>query len=330
MRLATPWALLLLPAAGAVVWLVLRRLRRFGPRIAFPDVERIANLPVSPWIRLERMLPWLRGAVLGLTVLALARPQSGASVTTVSSKGVDILIALDISGSMRCEDTPRRNRLVAAKESIARFVEGRPNDRLGLVAFGSVATTRCPLTLDHDLLQRLVEDLEFAPPGEDRTALGMGLATAVNRMRSSDAKSKVVVLVTDGRNNAGQVGPEAAAAAAGALGLRIYSIGVGSRGEVQCLIDDPRGGRQYVPMQADLDDELLTRISTGSGGRYFRATDAEGMAEAFREIDGLERTEMESRMRTLYTERFAEALAPAGLLLVLELLLAGTRLRRIP
>jgi Ca-activated chloride channel family protein len=180
------------------------------------------------------------------------------------------------------------------------------------------------------MLQRFVQDLDFAPPGEDRTALGMGLATAVNRMRSSKAKSKVVVLVTDGRNNAGQVGPEAAAAAAEALGIKVYTIGVGSEGEVQCLVDDPQGGRHYVSIEADLDEDLLGRIASSTGGRYFRAADADGMVNAFREIDALERTEMESRVRTLYTEKFAFVLVPAGVLLAFELLLAGSRLRRIP
>jgi Ca-activated chloride channel family protein len=329
-RLATPWVLALLPVAGLAVWLAARRLRRGGPRIAFPDVEGLAAFPASRWVWLEQGLPWLRGAALALVVVALARPQSGASLTTVSSKGVDITIVLDISGSMRCEDTRPRSRLAVAKECIARFVAGRPTDRLGLVAFGSVATTRCPLTLDHEMLLKFVEEMDFAPPGEDRTAIGMGLATGVNRMRPSKAKSKIVVLVTDGRNNAGQLGPESAAEAAEALGVKVYTIGVGSEGEVSCLVDDPQGGRRYVQIQADLDEELLGRIASSTGGRYFRATDADGFAAAFEAIDKLERTEIESRVRVLYTERFAQALVPAGLLLALELVLAGTRLRRIP
>lgn len=329
-RLATPWALALLPLAAAAVWQQLRRLRSGGPRIAFPDAEGWASLPVSSWVRLEGMLPWLRCGALALVIVALARPQSGSAVTTVSTNGVDIVIALDVSGSMRCEDTRPRSRLSVAKECISRFVEGRPQDRLGVVAFGSVATTRCPLTLDHDMLLRLVEDLDFAPTGEDRTALGMGLATAVNRMRASKAKSKVVVLVTDGRNNAGQLGPESAADAARALGFKVYTIGVGSEGEVPCLVDDPQVGRRYVQVQADFDEDLLRRIAASTGGRYFRAADADGFAKAFTEIDALEKTELESRVRVLYAERFLQALVPAGIVLGLELLLAGTRLRRIP
>jgi Ca-activated chloride channel family protein len=330
MRLATPWALALLPIAGAAIWLLIRRSKGDGPRIAFPDVEGIARLPVSPWVRFERALPWLRGGAIALTIVALARPQAGASLTTLSSKGVDITVSLDISGSMRCEDTRPRNRLSVAKECLARFVKGRPSDRLGLVAFGSIAATRCPLTLDHEMLLRFIESIDFAPPGEDRTALGMGLATAVNRMRPSKAKSKVVVLVTDGKNNAGQLGPEPAAEAARALGVKVYTVGVGSQGEVECPVDDPRMGRHYVTVQQDLDEDLLSRIATTTGGRYFRASDADGMVRAFEAIDKLERTETESRIRMLYTEKFMLALLPAGLLLALELLAAGTRLQRIP
>ena len=329
-RLATPWALVLLPLAGVAIWLLTRRLRSGGPRLAFPDAARLAALPVSPWVRLERVLPWLRGGAIVLTVVALARPQAGSSQTTVSSNGVDIVIALDVSGSMRCEDTRSKNRLRVAKECITRFVAGRPEDRIGVVTFGSVATTRCPLTLDHEMLMRFVEDVDFAPPGEDRTALGMGLATAVNRMRASKAKSKLVVLVTDGRNNAGQLGPESAAEAARALGFKVYTIGVGSEGEVPCLVDDPRVGRRYVQIQADFDEAGLRKIAELTGARYFRAADAGGFAKAFSEIDALEKTEIESRVRTLYTERFRQALLPAGLLVGFELLLAGTRLRRIP
>ena len=329
-RLATPWVLLLLPLAAGVIWLLSRRMRSGGARIDFPGAEGLARLPMSPWVRIERVLPWLRGGAIVLTILALSRPQAGSTLTTVSSNGVDIMIALDVSGSMRCEDTRNKNRLVVAKECIGRFVAGRPEDRLGVVVFGSMATTRCPLTLDHDMLSEFVAALDFAPPGEDRTALGMGLATAVNRMRSSTAKSKVVVLVTDGRNNAGQLGPESAAEAARALGVKVYTIGVGSEGEVPCLVDDPQGGRRYIEVQADFDEDLLKKIAATTGARYFRAADADGFEAAFAEIDALEKTERESRVRMLYTEKFMQALIPAGLLLAFELLLAGTRLRRIP
>ena len=329
-RLAFPWALALLPVAGAGLWWLARRRRTIDPRLAFPAAAMFGVIPASPWARLEAALPWARGIVLALVVVALARPQAGASLTTVSSEGIDIVIALDISGSMRCEDTRPRSRLNVAKESIDHFVAGRPSDRIGLVAFASVAGTRCPLTLDHDMLTQFVEQLDFAPPGEDGTALGMGLASAVNRLRASKAKSKVVVLVTDGRNNAGQIGPEAAADAAKALGVKIDTIGVGSAGMVPCLVDDPRIGRHYVNFQADLDEDLLRKLSASTGGRMWRAADAKGLEQAFRDIDALEKTTVESRIRVLYSERFAGVLIAAGALLGLELLLAETRLRRLP
>ena len=326
-----PWVLLLLPLAAGVVWLLVRRLRTGGPRIALPDAAGVAELPTSPWARFERMLPWLRGGAIALTIVALARPQTGSSIATVSSNGVDIVIALDVSGSMRCEDTRPKNRLVVAKECIARFVEGRPDDRIGIVTFGSFATTRCPLTLDHDMLLRFVEEMDFAPPGEDRTALGMGLATAVNRMRASKAKSKVVVLVTDGKSNAGQLGPESAAEAARALGFKVYTIGVGSEGEVPCLVEDPAGQAGATSRCRPTSTRRSCRRSPSPPAHVTSAPPTTSDSQqAFTEIDGLEKTEMESRVRVLYTEKFVQALLPAGLLLGLELLLAGTRLRRIP
>ncbi len=288
-----------------------------------------AGVPASRWLRVDGALPWMRGGALALGLLALARPQSGARLESVSTMGVDIVVALDVSGSMRCEDVRPKSRLELAKLTVARFVEGRAQDRIGLVVFGGFATTRCPLTLDHELLGRFVGDTEFAPPGEEGTAIGMGLATAVRRLRGSVARSKVVVLVTDGRNNQGQIGPEAAAEAARALGIRVYTIGVGAEGEAACPVDTPLGPR-YVYARQDLDEALLQKIAATTGGRYFRAVDEKGLAEAFGSIDRLEKTALESRIRVHYTERFIVPLLPAAVLLGLERFLVATRLRRIP
>jgi len=329
-RLATPWALALLPLAGLAVWWLHRRAAAKDARLAFPSLHAVAGVAPSPWAHLARALPWLRGGAIVLAVAALARPQAGASLTTVSTEGVDIVVALDVSGSMRCEDEPSRPRLDVAKERLDAFVAGRPSDRIGLVTFATLAATRCPLTLDHDMLRDFVGGIDFAPTGEDQTAIGMGLGTALNRLRTSKAKSKVVVLLTDGRNNAGQVGPEAAAEAARSLGVKLYTIGVGSRGPVRCRVDTPQGGKGYVRVEADLDEDLLESMAKPTGGRSFRATDAAGLSSAFREIDALEKTSIESRVRVLYTEKFPLLLAPAALLLSLELFLAATRLRRIP
>jgi Ca-activated chloride channel family protein len=327
-RFAFPWAFALLPIVAWAVWAMVRRLKVGGAHVVLPQAARRARLSVSPWVRLERALPGVRGGALLLVVVALARPQSGTSEQIVSTHGVDIVVALDHSGSMRAADF-EPNRLVAAKATVADFVAGRPSDRIGLVTFAGLAATRCPLTLDHVMLTDFLDQVDFAPDDESGTALGMGLAAATNRLRASTAKSKVVVLVTDGRNNQGQIGPEAAAEAARALGVRVYAIGVGTEGLAPVPVDTAFG-RRFVMQELDLDEELLVRIAEGSGGQYFRATDPEGLARVFDTIDGLEKTEIESQERVLYTELFRLPLLPALGLLLFEGALVTTRLRRVP
>ena len=327
-RFAVPAWLALLPIPVAIAWWTMRR--RAEPALPLPSaIELAPGLAAGPWTRLSRMLPALRALALSLGLVALARPQAGERRETVSSFGVDVVVALDVSGSMRCEDTRPRNRLDVARDAVARFVDGRPSDRIGLVAFGSMAATRCPLSLDHEMVQELLREIDFAPQGEEGTAIGTGLGVAVNRLRESKSKSKVVVLVTDGRSNQGPIDPDGAAAAAKALGVRVYCVGVGGRGEVACP-QMTSFGKRYVMRREDLDEPQLQHVASVTGGRYFRAADAEGMQAAFGEIDRLEKTEVESRVRLLYDERFDLALMPAGGLLLVELLLAATRLRRIP
>jgi len=329
-RFATPWALTLLPLAIAATWYLALRRRRADARLRIPNVTQSAHLAHSPWVRLERGLPWLRALVLLLLVLALARPQAGAELRTTSTHGVDIVIVLDVSGSMRAEDFRPDNRLEVARHTVERFIAGRPEDRVGLVVFAALATTRCPLTLDHEMLLEFLGDVDFAPREDDGTALGMGLATGVNRLRESDAKSKVVVLVTDGVNNRGQVGPRAAAEAARAIGVKVYTIGVGSEGEAPVPVDYGPFGVRYVMQRVELDEDLLQEIAESTDGRYFRATDAEGLERIFETIDKLEKTKIESRFRVLYSELFPMVLLPGVVLLLLERLLVATRLRRLP
>jgi len=256
----------------------------------------------------------------------MARPQAGSRIETISTFGVDIVVALDVSSSMSAEDFRPRNRLEVAKRTVERFIDGRSNDRVGLVVFAGLAVTRCPLTQDHAMLKQFLSEVDFAPTDQDGTALGMGLAAAVNRLRDSDARSKVVVLVTDGRNNQGQIGPQAAAEAARAMGIKVYAVGVGTEGEAPV----PVGGGRYVLQRVELDEPLLREIAELTGGEYFRAADAEALATVFARIDELEATEIESRVRVLYTELFHLALLPGLALLGLERLLLATRLRRIP
>lgn len=330
-RFATPWILALIPLALAAAWALARRKRRADARLALPMAAARMKLSASPWTRLERSMPWVRGLALVLLLLSLARPQSGAQIESVSTHGVDIVLVLDVSGSMRAEDFRPSNRLEVARQTVERFIDGRPTDRLGLVVFAGLATTRCPLTLDHAMLKQFLSEVDFAPRDQDGTALGMGLATGVNRLRDSEARSKVVVLVTDGVNNRGQIGPRAAAEAARALEVKVHTIGVGSEGEAPVPVDyGPPVGVRYVMQRVELDEELLTEIAEKTEGQYFRATDAEGLEEIFGTIDDLEKTEIESRIRVLYSELFPLVLAPAVLLLLAERTLSATRLRRLP
>jgi Ca-activated chloride channel family protein len=269
--------------------------------------------------------------VLLLFVVSLARPQGGERIVNQSTLGVDIVVALDVSGSMRAEDFQPKNRLEVARRTVEGFIRSRGSDRVGLVVFAALAATRCPLTLDHEMLRQFLEQVDFAPRDQDGTAIGLGLATAVNRLRDSTAKSKVVVLVTDGvDNNQGQIGPRAAAAAAQALEVKVYTIGVGSQGEARVPVDMGALGQRYVMQRVELDEELLKEIAETTNGLYFRATDAEGLETIFGKIDELEKVEIESRERVLYSELFPYLLFPAVGLLLLERLMGWTRLRRIP
>lgn len=330
LRFAAPWLLLLAPVAMAVAWLTVRMRRRTDSCLPLPRATAGIQLGRSAWVRLERLRPWMRGLALLLLALALARPQAGEQVRDVSTYGVDIVVALDISASMRAEDFQPDNRLAVARKTVGRFIDGRASDRIGLVIFGSQATTRCPLTVDHALLQQLLQEVDFAPAEQQRTAIGMGLATAVNRLRESEARSKIVVLVTDGVNTAGQIGPKTAAAAAQALGVKVYTIGVGSNEEVPYPVDLGPLGRRYQMQRIELDEDLLREMAELTQGQYFRATDAQSMEAIFRTIDELERTKIESRERVLYAELFPQVVLPALGLLLLERLLLATRLKRIP
>jgi Ca-activated chloride channel family protein len=318
-------ALLLLPL---MVW-ALRRwaLRRSGTlRYSALDTVRETGGGVSRWkIRIPVVLRFLALAIL---ILALARPQTGLTSESITTEGIDIVLAMDVSSSMLAEDL-QPNRLEAAKEVAAAFVQGRPNDRIGLVAFAGEAFTQAPLTLDHDVIVGLLEEMEVGMI-EDGTAVGMGLATAVKRLEASDAKSRVVVLLTDGRNNRGEIGPATAAQLAEALGVKVYTIGAGSRGTARVPVDDPRMGRRYVTMRVDIDEESLREVAEKTGGRYFRATDRDSLEAVYQEIDTLETTEMEVEHYTRYGERFPLVLGAGFLLLLTEIGLSQTALRKLP
>ncbi len=318
-------ALLLLP----VLWWVRRRWagRRSGAlRFSAVEMARETGAGATRWkLRIPGIL---RALALAALIVAMARPQTGLTSESFTTQGIDIVLAMDVSSSMLAEDL-QPNRLEAAKEVAAAFVEGRRNDRIGLVAFAGEAYTQAPLTLDHNVIVELLDEMSVGMI-DDGTAVGMGLATAVKRLESSDAESKVVVLLTDGRNNRGEIGPATAAQVAQALGVKVYTIGAGSRGTARVPVDDPLVGRRYVTMRVDIDEASLRQVAETTGGRYFRATDRESLEEVYAEIDQLETTEREVEHYTRYGERFPLILGAGFLLLLTELGLAQTALRKLP
>jgi Ca-activated chloride channel family protein len=329
-RFATPWpGLGLLLLLAALVWLMVRGRRRQAS-LTFSRTEPFRDMPSGIAVRLRHLPAILRVAGLALLIVAFARPQTGHREEEVLTEGINIALAVDISGSMRTEDFKPRNRLSVAKDVVAGFVRGRRNDLIGLVVFAANAYTRCPLTLDYAVLLDLLRGVEIAPREEDGTAIGMGLATAVSRLKDAKGRSKVVILLTDGRNNRGQIDPLSGARLAQALGIRVHAIGVGTEGEAPYPIDDPILGRRYINVSADIDEETLQEIATTTGGQYFRATDARALQGIFRKIDQMERTEIKVRGYVRRAEQFAWLLYPGALLIMAELGLAWTILRRIP
>ncbi|HDZ13062.1 MAG TPA: VWA domain-containing protein, partial [Bacteroidetes bacterium] len=262
-------------------------------------------------------------------ILALARPQSGSTHEEITTEGIDIILAMDISSSMLAEDFKPKNRIEAAKEVAEEFVKGRKNDRIGLVVFAKDSYTQCPLTLDYGILLKFIKDVKIGiiPDG---TAIGMALANAVNRLRDSKAKSKVIILLTDGRNNAGELDPVTAAQIARAMGIRIYTIGAGKKGSALYPVQDPFFGKRYVRMPVDIDENLLKQIASITGGKYFRATNTNSLREIYKEIGKMEKTKIHVKEYTKYKELFVGFLLTALIILIIEILLRNTKFRKIP
>ncbi len=332
-RFAHPWWLLLaliLPVLVAVYWSRYRR-KRAGATLRYSNLGLVRNA--------DRALPrrhWYRHAMFGLRLLALAllivcmaRPQAGQTEEEILTEGIDIVLAVDISSSMLAEDFKPKNRLEAAKAVAADFVRGRSNDRIGLVVFAAKSFTQCPLTLDYGILLNFLEQVEIGMI-EDGTAIGMAIANAANRLKDSKAKSKVVILLTDGENNRGQLDPITAAKVAKAFDIRIYTVGVGKEGEALYPVDHPLFGKRYVPMPVRIDEKMLKEIARITHGRYFRATDRETLQQIFQEIDQLEKTKIEVKQFTRYQELFGYFLFGAVGLVLTEVVLNNTRFRKIP
>ena len=274
----------------------------------------------------------LRCLAVTLFVVALARPQSGTKASEVLTEGIDIILCLDTSGSMQALDfkwrNERQNRLQVVKRVVSDFIRGRKNDRIGMVVFGEEAFTQCPLTLDYGVLLNFLDQVEIGIAG-DSTAIGSALGTCVNRLKELKSKSKVVILLTDGRNNAGRVSPETAAEIAKTFHIKTYTIGVGTEGEVPFLVDTIFG-KKYVYQRVDLDEDTLKGIARITGGKYFKATNTRALEEIYKQIDTLEKTKVEVKEYMEYQELFVWFLFPGLACILLEVILGNTRFRKIP
>jgi Ca-activated chloride channel homolog len=322
-----PYLLLLLLVIPVAIALRVAREKRGDGALVVPTLAFVAR--VRPGWRVRyRHLPFVLACIgfAGL-VVALARPRVGLERTESWTEGVDIVVALDASGSMAAEDFKPKNRFFVAKAATRTFVEGRPQDRLGLIAFAGRSRTVVPLTTDRAMLLQRLSELKLGDQG-DGTAIGMALGNSLARLGASKAKSKVIVLVTDGGNNAGEIDPDTAANVAKGLGIRVYTVGVGTAGgpvEIPVPVRDPDTGRvveRRVLAQVDVDEKLLGRIAETTGGRFFRATDPAGLAETYAEIDRLEKTEVKTTTFTRWREVFPRVAIPSAGVLAAAALLA--------
>ena len=317
------WLLLLVPLA--IIWYILRH-KKQEASVNFSDLKGMVKLPKTWKAYLRHLLFALKMAALALLIVALARPQSSSTNSTSNIEGIDIVMAMDVSGSMLARDL-KPDRLTAAKNVASDFVKDRPGDRMGLVIFSGETFTQVPLTTDHGVMLNMLAEMKNGLI-DDGTAIGDGLATAISRLKDSEAISKVVILLTDGMNNAGSVDPYTAAEMAKLFGVRVYTIGVGSYGTAPYPVQTPFG-TQMQQMKVEIDEKLLTTIANSTGGKYFRATNNQKLDEIYAEIDKLERSKIEvTEFRRLH-EEFYPLVAWALALLLIEFLLRKTIFRTL-
>lgn len=322
-----PWLfLLLLVIPLYLAWYIWRR-KTSHPTMQVSTLQPLEGTKPTLRVWLRHLPLALRLAAVALAIVVLARPQSTSSYSDSNTEGIDIVISLDISGSMEALDF-RPNRLEAAKNVAVKFISGRQNDNIGLVIFAGESFTQCPLTTDHSVLINLFQDVRTQML-DGGTAIGMGLATAVSRIKESKAKSKVIILLTDGVNNSGAISPEKAAELAHTFGIRVYTIGVGTIGTAPFPVQTPFGVKTQE-VEVKIDEPLLRNIAESTGGKYFRATDNKSLEAIYAEIDQLEKTIMEVRHYTQHTDEYLPFAVAILLLLLLEVVLRNTLLRTIP
>jgi Ca-activated chloride channel family protein len=309
-----------------VLYYILRG-RSHNPSFQISSLTLFGKVKIPFKLIMKHVLFGFRVLAVGLLIIALARPQSTESWSETKTEGLDIALCLDLSGSMKAMDF-KPNRLEAAKSVAMEFVNGRPGDRFALVAFSAESYTACPLTSDRAVVINQINDLRFGLI-EDGTAIGMGLATSVNRLKESQAKSKIVILLTDGVNNRGTIGPSTAAEIAEGFGIRVYTIGVGTMGTAPFPVQTAFG-QQIQQMEVDIDEQALTDIASMTGGKYFRATDNRKLKEIYEEIDQMEKTILDTQDYSSRKEEYFPFLLAGLILLLSEVLLSYTVLKSIP
>ena len=306
------WLLIIIPIL--IAWSVFHKSKRH-PSLAFSHISELMESSKTIRQRLRYLPSIFRHLAIALIIVALARPQIVSSERDIKTEGIDIVMSIDVSSSMEAEDF-KPNRLEAAKTTAKEFIDYRLNDRIGLVVFAAESFTQCPVTIDHNILKSFFKDIKTKML-QDGTAIGMGLSTAVNRLKDSKAKSKVIILLTDGVNNTGKISPMTAADLAKSYGIRVYTIGVGTQGKAPYLADTPFG-KQYVYMDVEIDEDLLREIAAYTGGNYFRATSNKALENIYKSIDKLEKTKINEKSFTHKEDKFAVLLLAALLLLAVE------------
>jgi Ca-activated chloride channel family protein len=330
MRLASPIFLFFLLTIPALIYYYFKYGQNKNTRLKYSTIDIFKEIKSEKAVKGKYLKLILRIITLFLLIIALSRPQAGQKGEEIYSKGTDIILCLDTSTSMRAEDFKPLNRLDAAKRAAKEFIKNRKYDRIGVVVFSALSFTQCPLTLDYGAVLDFIDKIEIGMTQTDGTAIGTAIATCVNRLKDSAAKSKIIILLTDGRNNMGEIDPFTAAETARAMNIKIYTIGAGVPGGAMYPIDDPIFGRRYVRLPEDLDEDTLTKIASITGGQYFRATSSEGLKNIYKQIDQMEKSELKISEYVDYTELFPYFILPAFILFLSEVVLMNTYFRKLP
>ncbi len=328
------WAFLLLIPLFLFALLRQQKKREKHASMQFSNIALLKKMSRGLRVRFSFLPSMLKAFAILLAIIALARPQSASTKLKRNVEGIDIIMALDVSDSMLIEDMKPENRLESSKETIRKFITGRVSDRIGLVVFSGESYTRVPLTIDYEILLKSLAEVETSRDVKLGTAIGVALANSVSRLRDSTAKSRVVIFLTDGENNSGTIDPDTALEIAKGYGIRVYTIGVGRDGQAKLPVFSKdvfgRKVKRYQPMHSKVNEELLTRISKETGGKFYRATNTESLVGVFSDINKLEKTKIETQKFTKYTELYPKFLIPAVFLYLLASILQFSFFRRLP